>query len=76
MIMVGFFALFHGYAHGGEMGAATAVSYLLGFTVATTFLHAIGLALGTLFGAGRGRLIIRAAGAGTAFAGLWLAFGA
>ncbi|MEP7453783.1 HupE/UreJ family protein [Phyllobacterium sp. SB3] len=76
MLMVGFFALFHGHAHGGEMGAATAASYLLGFAVATALLHAIGLALGMLLGAGRGRLIIRAAGAGTAFAGLWLAFGA
>lgn len=76
MVMVGFFALFHGHAHGGEMGAATAVSYLLGFAVATTLLHAVGLMLGTFLSAGRGRVIIRAAGAGTAFAGLWLAFGA
>lgn len=76
MVMVGFFALFHGHAHGGEMGAATAASYLLGFAVATALLHAVGLTLGVLLGAGRGRLIIRAAGAGTAFAGLWLAFGA
>ncbi|EJN06237.1 HupE/UreJ family protein [Phyllobacterium sp. YR531] len=76
MLLVGFFALFHGHAHGGEMGAATAISYLLGFAVATTLLHAVGLGLGTLLGAGRGRVMIRAAGAGTAFAGLWLAFGA
>jgi urease accessory protein len=75
MVLVGFFALFHGYAHGGEMGAATAGSYLLGFALATTLLHVAGLAVGSLLGAGVGRTIIRAAGASTAFAGLWLAFG-
>ncbi len=75
MVLVGFFALFHGYAHGGEMGAATATAYLAGFALATTLLHAVGVVLGTLLGAGAGRTIIRAAGAGTAFAGLWLAFG-
>lgn len=72
MVLVGFFALFHGYAHGGEMGEATAANYLLGFALATSLLHAVGI----LLGAGIGRTIIRVAGAGTAFAGLWLAFGA
>ncbi|MHC1551660.1 HupE/UreJ family protein [Phyllobacterium sp. K27] len=76
MAIVGFFALFHGYAHGGEMGAATVGGYLAGFALATTLLHALGLALGSLLGTGAGRTVIRAIGAGTAFAGLWLAFGA
>lgn len=44
--VVAAFALFHGFAHGGEMGAATALSYALGFTVATALLHGIGLGLG------------------------------
>lgn len=76
MALVGFFALFHGHAHGGEMGAATAASYLVGFALATSLLHAIGIGLGAALGAKVGRIIIRTAGAGTAFAGLWLALGA
>ncbi|MEJ1117691.1 HupE/UreJ family protein [Phyllobacterium sp. CCNWLW109] len=76
MALVGFFALFHGYAHGSEMGTATAGSYLLGFALATTLLHVAGLAAGALLGAGIGRTIIRVAGASTAFIGLWLALGA
>lgn len=76
MSLVGFFALFHGHAHGGEMGAAGALAYGFGFALATALLHAVGLGLGTALGAGTGRMMIRAAGAGTAAAGLWLAFGA
>lgn len=45
--LVGFFAIFHGYAHGAEMPAdASAVGYAVGFMLATAFLHAIGIALG------------------------------
>ena len=40
------FALFHGHAHGTEMGAGlAALPYALGFTLATTLLHAIGVLL-------------------------------
>jgi urease accessory protein len=76
MAMVGFFAVFHGHAHGGEIGAAAAVSYGLGFAVATAFLHATGVALG--LGVGRflggrtGRRVTRIAGAATAAGGLAL----
>ncbi|MGH7004695.1 MAG: HupE/UreJ family protein, partial [Alphaproteobacteria bacterium] len=67
---------FHGHAHGGEMGSAGVLAYGLGFAAATALLHAAGVALGTGLGTGAGRMAIRAAGAGTAVAGLWLAFGA
>ena len=45
--LVGFFAIFHGYAHGAETPAdASAAGYAVGFMLATAFLHAIGIGLG------------------------------
>ncbi len=45
--VVGFFALFHGFAHGAEMPeTATTLLYASGFILATAGLHAIGLGLG------------------------------
>src|SRR5262249_34108358 len=42
--LVGFFAIFHGYAHGAEMPASmSALSYGLGFVCATALLHASGV---------------------------------
>jgi urease accessory protein len=42
------FALFHGHAHGTEMGAdLSAVPYALGFLLATALLHAVGVLLTT-----------------------------
>ena len=47
MFLVGMFALFHGYAHGHQMPMAVgALSFSLGFMLATLFLHAMGLAAG------------------------------
>ena len=68
--MVGLFALWHGYAHGTEMPAASSgIGYALGFLLATASLHVIGIASGL----GMQRLarerIIRAAGAGIALCG-------
>lgn len=78
MAMVGVFALFHGHAHGGELGEAGAWPFALGFALATALLHAAGIVLGLGVGrvAGRdlGRTATRAAGALTAAGGLWLAF--
>jgi urease accessory protein len=49
MLVVGFFALFHGYAHGHEMPAAvSAVSFSVGFVLATLILHGLGMAAGLL----------------------------
>lgn len=72
--VVGIFALFHGHAHGGELGAAGALQFGIGFVVATAFLHLAGIAIGL----GIGRFTpwaARLAGALTALAGLSLAFG-
>jgi hypothetical protein len=44
MLLVGFFAFFHGFAHGAEMpGSASMVAFGLGFILATLLLHALGL---------------------------------
>ena len=45
--MVGVFALYHGHAHGTELlPGVSAIPFVLGFTVATATLHAIGIGLG------------------------------
>lgn len=47
MALVGFFAIFHGFAHGAEMPAdASGASYAAGFMLATALLHAIGIGIG------------------------------
>jgi urease accessory protein len=74
--MVGFLAFFHGHAHGGELGAAGAWPFAIGFASATAILHAIGIGLGLGAGGLMGRNLARGAGALTAIAGLWLALGA
>ncbi len=79
MAMVGFFALFHGYAHGGELGDAGAMPFMTGFALATALLHAVGVGFGVGIGrfAGRpaGRMIARAAGGLTSLGGLWIMAG-
>jgi urease accessory protein len=46
MALVGFFAIFHGYAHGAEMPATVSgFDYGLGFMLATASLHGVGIGL-------------------------------
>lgn len=69
-IVVGVFAVFHGYAHGAEMPIASdAVSYALGFVIATGLLHLCGIAFGSLARWPAGKLAVRAAGVLIAIAG-------
>ncbi|MFD1746111.1 HupE/UreJ family protein [Rhizobium helianthi] len=72
--IVGIFALFHGHAHGAELGAAGALQFGLGFIAATALLHLAGVLLGISVSRAAPS-ITRAAGAITALAGLSLAFG-
>lgn len=74
--LVGFFAFFHGHAHGGELGEAGAWQFAVGFIIATGVLHAVGIALGLALGRFGGKALSRVAGAATALGGLWLVFGA
>ncbi|MBS7542258.1 HupE/UreJ family protein [Ancylobacter oerskovii] len=79
MALVGFFAVFHGHAHGTEMPTdASGLAYAAGFLAATTVLHlagiGIGLALGKL-GETRAPRLTQALGAVVAVAGLGLLSG-
>ena len=71
--LVGFFAIFHGHAHGTEMPMnASGFSYGAGFLVATALLHAMGLGLGLsieTFAKTHGALISRVTGGLAAAAG-------
>lgn len=63
-LLVAFFAIFHGHAHGTELPAgANGVLYSIGFVIATGLLHAVGIAIGTVHRWPQGRIALRAAGA-------------
>jgi urease accessory protein len=76
-IIVGFFAIFHGHAHGSELPAgADGLLYSIGFVIATGALHAAGIGMGVVHRWPAGRISLRAAGAVVALAGvafLWRA---
>jgi urease accessory protein len=74
MAIVGGFALFHGYAHGAELGGANALTFGLGFVAATAILHGVGLGLGA-WASARSAAIGRLLGALTALGGAALMFG-
>ncbi|MFK3666819.1 HupE/UreJ family protein [Ochrobactrum teleogrylli] len=78
-LVVGFFAFFHGYAHGGEIGSAAFLSYGIGFALATALLHAAGigagLAAGRMLQGRTGQMIMRAVGGFAALSGLYLMAG-
>jgi len=63
-ILVAFFAIFHGHAHGTELPAgANGILYSIGFVIATGLLHALGIAIGVIHRWPQGQLALRAAGA-------------
>lgn len=69
--IVGFFAIFHGHAHGTELPAGqSGLAYSGGFVVATGGLHAIGIVVGLVHKWPSGRTALRAAGVVVALAGL------
>ena len=74
--IVGMLALFHGHAHGGELGPAGAWSFAAGFIIATALLHAAGVGLGIALArlSSNGTLARRLGGV-TALAGVALIFG-
>jgi len=62
--VVGFFAIFHGHAHGTELPPGqSALLYSLGFVIATGTLHAIGIGIGTVHKWDWGKKALRLAGA-------------
>jgi urease accessory protein len=63
-IIVGFFAIFHGYAHGAELPeSASPLAFSLGFVISTGLLHLAGIALGTLTHWKNGLRLVRSGGA-------------
>lgn len=78
LALVGFVALFHGYAHGAEMPpTSNGAAYAIGFVLATLGLIAGGLALWAVLAQMSGQhrpVVIRVTGAALATAGLVLLF--
>jgi urease accessory protein len=76
-VLVGFFAIFHGHAHGTELPpGADGMLYSVGFVLATGALHATGIAVGLVHRWRAGAIALRVAGAAVALAGvvfLWRA---
>jgi len=76
---VGFFAIFHGHAHGTELPPGqSALLYSMGFVIATGCLHAVGIGIGTVHRWEWGQRLLRVAGGAVAAGGgvffMWKAF--
>jgi urease accessory protein len=62
-VLVGAFAVFHGYAHGIELPVgADAIAFSMGFVIATGMLHLAGIGFGSLSHWPAGRIAVRLAG--------------
>jgi len=71
VVLVGAFAVFHGYAHGTELpDAANPFAYGVGFVLATGLLHLFGVAFGTLVRWPAGDYAVRAGGGLVCLVGL------
>lgn len=79
MGLAGFFAIFHGHAHGAEMPAdASSIQYALGFMMATALLHIAGIGVGfgsQRIGARGAQLALRTSGTFMTLAGLGILAG-
>lgn len=70
-VIVGSFAIFHGYAHGTELPATVnAFAYAVGFVISTGLLHLIGIGFGLLVRWPAGRVAVRGAGGLISLAGV------
>jgi urease accessory protein len=76
-VIVGVFAIFHGYAHGTELPrSAQPLAYGAGFVLTTGMLHVCGIAIGTVTRWKPGRLAVRACGVVVALVGVYFLAGA
>lgn len=76
-VIVGAFAIFHGYAHGAELPtAANPLAYSVGFVISTGLLHLAGIAFGELARFSWGKYVVRAGGGLIALAGVGFLTGA
>lgn len=78
MTAVGFFAIFHGYAHGAEMPTvANSVTYAAGFLTGTAALHLFGVLLGDIARRNvHGNTVLRLSGGLIAASGTFFLVGA
>lgn len=73
--IVAVFAVFHGYAHGAELGpGASAVAYSAGFVVATGLLHGLGILIGLVHKWRSGRRVLRVLGGFIVGAGVFFMY--
>jgi len=73
VLLVGFFAIFHGHAHGTELPPGqSGLLYSMGFVIATGCLHCMGIGIGLVHRWPAGRLALR--GSGALIAGMGLVF--
>ena len=71
-VIVGIFAIFHGYGHGRELPqAADPLAYGVGFVVATGLLHLCGILIGALVRWPLGEQAVRACGAAVGCVGAY-----
>jgi urease accessory protein len=71
-LVVGVFAIFHGYAHGRELPeAANPAAYAVGFVTATGLLHLAGIVIGLLVTWPVGARAVRACGAAIGCVGVY-----
>jgi urease accessory protein len=77
-LLVAFFAIFHGHAHGTELPPGqNGLLYSMGFVMATGCLHGVGISIGLVHRWTWGQLFLRLAGAFIASMGvffLWKVF--
>ena len=71
-VLVGIFAIFHGYAHGAELPeSANAIAFAAGFVIATGALHALGILIGVANKWRKGGHVLRVIGGGIAACGVY-----
>lgn len=71
-LLVAFFAVFHGHAHGTELPPGqSGLMYSVGFVVATGLLHAVGISIGLIHRWVAGRVLLRGAGLVVVLAGVF-----
>jgi urease accessory protein len=74
-LIVGVFAIFHGYAHGRELpSAADPIGYSVGFMLATGLLHVAGIGLGLANARPGGIVVTRGIGALIGLTGVYFVY--
>ena len=77
LLVVGFFAVFHGHAHGTEMTPGqSAILYSIGFVIATGLLHGLGIGIGLIQRWDAGQIALRGAGSIVMAGGLFFLWNA